>query len=684
MKGTAVLRRLHLRSKIILSSCVPILAIVLLAAIGFTTFQHVKVNGPQYKKIASAKDLEADILPPPGYLVETHLIAALLTKSTTIEEFNAYVATLNRLRTEFEQRHSYWQTTLARTGPTATQMRAAFVDGRRYLTLLNDEYIPAARAALIAGKSLERLKQGDFAEKIFVEKLTPLYAEHRKAIDATVSLSTESQRTLESQTRYTVDWRLRILGIITLFVLISSVALALLSARSISRPIRELTKDATKSAEFDLPAVVAKIQAGARNSAILIDRSPFESDETEIGGLARAFGSMRATAVGLASEQAAIRRNVSDNLVNIARRNQLLLKRTLGSISSLEKDERDPARLERLFELDHLTTRMRRNAESLLVLAGSEGTKLWTTPMVMGDVIRSALSQIEDYSRVDFSQIDPSFVKGQCVSDINHMLAEFIENATHFSPPTSRVTILGRQRLDGYSLVITDDGVGMTAEALEQANMRLSSPGNFDNEPTKVLGHVVAGHLAARYAITITMGESTSSGVAVQIHLPTTVLEDPKLVEISHGKQRRGFDSAEPAAPMRKLPSPDHDVATLSLNVAGMATSGSTDDRSNSDGPSPLAEPNSLAPLPKRNRSATPSGQPTAAAPIVATPRDAMNVRSALASLQRGVQAAEQAAELGEVTRELTAAGLPKRKIASRLPQHTSATKNQEGEPSST
>ena len=528
-----MLQRLRLRSKLSALSIIPIIALVVLASLGYKTFQTVKVNGPEYKKVAESKDLEADILPPPAYLVETHLIAALLGQSLDITAFNQSVETLKGLEADFKARHEFWQTRFTKIDDPGIPMKSAYDTGIQYYETLDKEFVPTLRRA-IEGKNVEESKKlRAAADVIFKDKLAPGYAVHRRSINVAVRFANERQNGLERTTATLIEERLRTLKLTALGVAFGTLVLAFLVTRSIRRPIEKLTKQAMETAERGLPAAVARIQAGGELESDSGEFFVGAGPSTEIGALGTALDSMRATALGLASEQAVIRRNVSDNLVNVARRNQILLKRALSSISGLEKEERDPTRLERLFTLDHMVTRMRRNAESLLVLAGSEGTKLWNTPMIVGDVVRASLSQIESYGRVDFSQIEVAHIKGQAVTDVSHLLAEFLENATHFSPPTSRVTILGRQRLDGYMLTILDDGVGMTEDAVKLANERLAQPSAFASEATKVLGLTVAGHLAARYKIKIQVGPSPSNGVAVQIWLPSSLLQDVSLTESS-------------------------------------------------------------------------------------------------------------------------------------------------------
>ena len=214
-------------------------------------------------------------------------------------------------------------------------------------------------------------------------------------------------------------------------------------ANDLIEPVESLTRQAKVAANEEMPRLVAAVH-DLRIGDQLPSATPFpEPASKEFAGLASALNVMQSTALELAVEQATLRRNTNESLVNLGRRNQGLLSRTIAFITELEQNEHDPETLSDLFRLDHLTTRMRRNAESLLVLAGSEPPRTWSDPIPVDDVLRAALSEIESYDRVDLGQIQPTRIKGTAVSDIAHLLSELMENATNFSPPSSRVLVAG-------------------------------------------------------------------------------------------------------------------------------------------------------------------------------------------------------------------------------------------------
>jgi signal transduction histidine kinase len=213
-------------------------------------------------------------------------------------------------------------------------------------------------------------------------------------------------------------------------------------------------------------------------------------------------------------------------MVDIARRNQALLGRTLGYISDLERDERDTSNLEHLFRLDHLATRMRRNAQSLLVLSGTEPSRQQSEPVPMGDVVRAALSEIEHYTQVDVGDVGSVRVLGTAAADLSHLLAELLENATTFSPPTTPVTVIGRAVADGHQLAVYDQGIGMTAEEIVAANALLSSPSSPVTGHGRRLGFQVVARLAERHGIRVSLAATPGgSGLTVIVRIPAELIE---------------------------------------------------------------------------------------------------------------------------------------------------------------
>ena len=297
-------------------------------------------------------------------------------------------------------------------------------------------------------------------------------------------------------------------------------------SRSITRPLRSLTRQAKEMAERRLPeAVIDILETPLGDDVSVPSVDPVRvNTRDEVSDVADALNTVQDSALDLAVEQAVLRRNIADSFVNLGRRNQNLLGRQLDFITELETNETDADTLANLFRLDHLATRMRRNAESLLVLAGIDPPRQWAAPVRLTDVIRAALGEVEDYQRVTVRGVEPATILGSAAADLAHLLAELIENALVFSPPDQTVDIRGRNRPDGYTLAIIDSGLGMPPADVAAANRRLAGAESFTIAPSKYLGHYVAGNLAARHDIRVHLDNSPGNGVTATIEIPHTLL----------------------------------------------------------------------------------------------------------------------------------------------------------------
>jgi PAS domain S-box-containing protein len=224
------------------------------------------------------------------------------------------------------------------------------------------------------------------------------------------------------------------------------------------------------------------------------------------------------------TEQAALRKSIGDLLHNLARRSQGLVDRQLELIDELERDEVDPDRLDELFRMDHLATRMRRNVENLIVLSGVEQRRRWSESVPLRDVVEAAVAEVEDYSRVQVAGIHDLTLSGQVASDVAHLLAELVENATSFSSPATRVDVSGGPAGNGYVLEIEDHGIGMSDAELVKANRRLAAPLAADVAVSRMMGFHVVGRLAARHGIRVQLRHSWFGGVAALVLLPAALL----------------------------------------------------------------------------------------------------------------------------------------------------------------
>ncbi|HXQ57281.1 MAG TPA: nitrate- and nitrite sensing domain-containing protein, partial [Actinomycetes bacterium] len=378
-------------------------------------------------------------------------------------------------------------------------------------------------------------------------KLDLLRTVERRLADDVSAASRAAQSTASRQALlYTV--------ILTL-VLWFTVGLSLWMARSMVGPLRTLTRTANDVADERLPGLVDKLQhtKDPRDLDVVPEPVPVTSGD-EIGQVSAAFNSVHSTAIQVATEQAALRRSVSDMFLNLARRSQSLIDRQLELIDDLERTEADPDALDNLFKLDHLATRMRRNAEDLIVLSGAEPARRWSQPVPLVEVVRAALAEVEDYNRVELLPIDDIGVAGQAVSDVVHLLAELIENATSFSPPGTKVQVAGQQVSNGYVLEIEDRGLGMTDEELVEANERLANPPMVDFALSRMLGLYVVARLAQRYNVKVQLRHSWYGGITALVLLPSNLTVQAPMPESLEAAQN-GHQRPQLTSPVR--PSPD-------------------------------------------------------------------------------------------------------------------------------
>jgi signal transduction histidine kinase len=323
------------------------------------------------------------------------------------------------------------------------------------------------------------------------------------------------------------------------FGLIAVAAITYLVSRSITRPLRALTDQASATANKRLPDAVRSVLDTPLGEDVAVPHiDPIRvSSRDEVADVADALNTVQQSALKLAVEQAVLRRNIADSFANLGRRNQNLVGRQLDFITELEQGETDPDALANLFRLDHLATRMRRNAESLLVLAGIDGPRTWTAPVQVTEIIGAALGEVEDYRRVIVRAAGAAAVIGSAASDLAHLLAELIENALTFSPAGQAVEVRGRHRPRayahhhpegerGYELVVIDHGPGMPSAKLARVNRRLAGMESFTVAPSKFLGHYVTGNLAARHGITVRLQRSEGFGITATVHVPPELLAD--------------------------------------------------------------------------------------------------------------------------------------------------------------
>jgi signal transduction histidine kinase len=310
-----------------------------------------------------------------------------------------------------------------------------------------------------------------------------------------------------------------------LLVLALALIFTVAVGRSMTRPLRRLRTGALEVAGVRLPETV-RLMSDGDGAAAPLEVAPIEVDSAdEIGEVARAFDQVHREAVRLASNEAALRGNVNAMFVNLSRRSQSLVERQIRLIDDLEQGEQDAERLSNLFQMDHLATRMRRNSENLLVLAGHELSRRWSEPVALMDVLRAAVSEIEQYGRVTLN-IQPGIsVRGSAVNDVVHLLSELAENATTFSPAETPVSVAGHLLNSGGALLeITDQGVGMDTDEMAHANWRLDNPPVVDVAVSRRMGLFVVARLAARHGIRVRLRPASTGGLTALVWLPGEVI----------------------------------------------------------------------------------------------------------------------------------------------------------------
>jgi Nitrate and nitrite sensing/Histidine kinase-, DNA gyrase B-, and HSP90-like ATPase len=337
----------------------------------------------------------------------------------------------------------------------------------------------------------------------------------------------------EREARVT-DLRLLLSGGLGLLAVVASIIISLLFGRGLVRELSALRQSALRLANERLPQLVDQLAVGldvdlAQDSLVVPAKS------REIGQVAEAFAKVQQTAVEAAVGQARLREGIGEVFRNLARRSQSLLHRQLALLDRMERRTEDPEELADLFRIDHLTTRMRRHAESLIILSGLSPARGWRNPVPLVDVLRAAVAEVEDYTRVSVMCAADAALEGPAVGDVIHMIAELIENATIFSPPNTPVVVQGDVVGQGFAVEIEDRGLGLSDDKRAEANHLLAHPLPFDPSHTDQLGLLVGGQLAQRHEIRITLCPNAYGGTTAIVLIPHSVVV------------AEGFPAQEPA-----------------------------------------------------------------------------------------------------------------------------------------
>ncbi|WP_214107970.1 sensor histidine kinase [Acrocarpospora catenulata] len=330
--------------------------------------------------------------------------------------------------------------------------------------------------------------------------------------------------------------RLVLAGGLGLIAVITSVILSITTARALVQQLEKLRTAALELAHERLPSVVDRLARGEKVD-VEAEAPPLQFGGDVIGQVGQAFNAVQQTAVRTAVEEAELRQSIRDILLSLARRTQSLVHRQLTLLDVMERRENEPEELNDLFRVDHLATRMRRNAENLIVLSGSSPARAWRNPVPMVDVVRGALGEVEDFTRVTVLPMGKVELTGRAVGDVIHLLAELVENAVSFSPPYTVVQVSGQMVANGYAIEIEDRGLGMTAEDLDVANQRIMDPPEFNLSTTARLGLFVVSKLAERHGIRVQLKASPYGGTTAVVLLPRELVIEDDLFTLHPAEQ---------------------------------------------------------------------------------------------------------------------------------------------------
>ncbi|MEU0517719.1 nitrate- and nitrite sensing domain-containing protein [Streptosporangium sp. NPDC006007] len=410
-------------------------------------------------------------------------------------------------------------------------------------------------------------------------------------------LGAASSKALAERSQSVATWimvRIAVAGGMGLVAVIASIIISVRFGRRLAGELAGLRSAALDLADVRLPEVVERLRRGEEVD-VRAEAPPISADgSAEIHDVAQAFDSVQRTAVEAAVGQARLRRGVSQVFVNLARRKQSLLQRQLMLLDNMQRRATDSDSLDDLFRLDHLTTRMRRHAEGLIILSGAAPGRAWRNPVAVVDIVRAAIAEVEDYTRVSVALLPDAALDGAAVADITHLLAELVENATIYSPPQTTVTVRGDIVANGFAVEVEDRGLGLSAEEYEAINRRLEGPPDFDPADSDQLGLFVVGQLAARHGIQVVLRGSPFGGTTAIVLIPRALLaENPTTLTLTAERVvERPSELFEPGVPSALAAAP----ASSAAASASVPASGGG--------------------LPRRSRAASHAGPPASQPPV--------------------------------------------------------------------
>ncbi|WP_433436357.1 sensor histidine kinase [Nonomuraea sp. CA-141351] len=354
-------------------------------------------------------------------------------------------------------------------------------------------------------------------------------------LDQLGSASAEVLASRASEAATSTIVKISIAGGLGLIAVLSSIIISVRFGRRLAGELAGLRSAAVELSGTRLPDIVERLRRGEDVDVKKEAKAIKVSGSAEITDVARAFGSVQRTAVTAAVGQAAMRHGVGQVFLNLARRKQGLLHRQLALLDGMQRRTHDPDRLEELFRLDHLTTRMRRHSESLMILSGAAPGRAWRKPVSVIDIVRAAVAEVEDYTRVDVETMPASAIDGTAAADVTHLLAELVENASLYSPPDTTVQVRGDLVSNGYVIEIEDRGLGLSTGEYSAFNALLAAPPEFDLADSDRLGLFVVARLAERHGIKVLLRRSPFGGTAAVVLVPRSMVTEQAALAAGDG-----------------------------------------------------------------------------------------------------------------------------------------------------
>ncbi|MEU8128686.1 nitrate- and nitrite sensing domain-containing protein [Micromonospora sp. NPDC049049] len=462
-----------------------------------------------------------------------------------------------------------------------------------------------------------------------------------------------------------------------LLAVIASVVVSITTARNLLRQLERLRQAAWQLADERLPRVVDRLGRGEEVD-VATEAPPLEFGTDEIGQVGKAFNAVQETALRTAVEQADLRRNVREVFLSLARRTQALVHRQLTLLDAMERREHDAEELEDLFRVDHLATRMRRNAENLIVLSGSTPGRAWRRNVPMVDVVRGAVAEVEDYTRVNVLPLGPVSLAGRAVGDVIHLLAELIENGLSFSPPHTTVEVRGQLVSNGFAIEIEDRGLGMSEEDLAAANHRIVDQSELNLANAARLGLYVVSRLTERHGVRVRLKESAYGGTTAVVLIPLELVTEADASPEDSGSFRTGSAIPMPPAPAtdtgRTTPLAPVALAAPTTTTSEVAVTSAAPNPADTTAPTTDGEAEADTVLPTRQRT-TPAtsapdlptrarrgpAQPALEAPTVPTGLPAVDTTRPEAPGEEAAPAGDGGPAPASADAERTDSGLPVR-----------------------